>query len=124
MPDNKELTVFFDGACPLCRREIAFYRRRNGAEAIDWVDVSRSTGDTIVPGLSRTAALGRFHVRDVKGHLFSGGAAFAKLWLVIPSFRPLGRICQVWPLPGLLEIGYRLFLKFRPWLQARLRSRS
>lgn len=119
-----ELTVFYDGACPLCRREIAFYRRRKGADAVDWVDVSQTMGDMVVPGLTRDAALGRFHVRDADGLLLSGGAAFSRLWLALPSFRRLGRICQVWPMPGLLEIGYRFFLKFRPWLQARLRARS
>ena len=24
------LTVYYDGACPVCRREIGFYRKRTG----------------------------------------------------------------------------------------------
>lgn len=38
-PSGK-LTVYYDGACPLCRREIEFYRRRRGADAIEWVDAA------------------------------------------------------------------------------------
>ena len=34
------LTVWHDGACPLCRREIALMRRLDRAGAIDFVDAS------------------------------------------------------------------------------------
>ncbi len=30
--------VFFDGACPLCAREIEFYQKQEGASGIAWVD--------------------------------------------------------------------------------------
>ena len=30
--------VFFDGACPLCAREIEFYQKQEGASRIAWVD--------------------------------------------------------------------------------------
>jgi len=32
--------IFFDGECPPCRREIAHYRRLQGAELIEWVDIT------------------------------------------------------------------------------------
>ena len=33
-------TLYYDGACPLCAREIAFYRNLKGASDIRWTDVS------------------------------------------------------------------------------------
>ncbi len=30
-------TVYFDGSCPLCRREIALYRRLPQAAQLAWV---------------------------------------------------------------------------------------
>jgi demethoxyubiquinone hydroxylase (CLK1/Coq7/Cat5 family) len=121
---DKPLTVFFDGACPLCEREIGFYRRRPGAGAIGWVDINRCEGAVIAPGLSRADALARFHVLDADGSLVSGGAAFARLWEALPGFRWLGRLCRTAPIAWLLERGYDQFLKARPALQSLVRRRD
>ena len=76
------LTVYFDGSCPLCRREIAIYQRLPQALSMAWVDVStgQDTG-----GLSCEAAMARFHVRDSQGRLFSGAAAFSVMWRLFPA---------------------------------------
>ena len=71
MANARKLTVFYDGACPLCEREISFYRCRKGAEGIAWVDVSRSSEDEVTPGLSKNQALARFHIMDADGILVS-----------------------------------------------------
>jgi hypothetical protein len=34
-------TVYFDGMCPVCSREIATYRQLHGGGAINWVDALR-----------------------------------------------------------------------------------
>jgi predicted DCC family thiol-disulfide oxidoreductase YuxK len=115
--DTPRLTVFYDGGCPLCQREIAFYRRRRGAEGIAWQDVSAVSGDMAAPDLTRAAALGRFHVRDAMGNLHSGGAGFARLWRELPGFSLLGRLCLLRPVVPVVEAAYRLFLRIRPTLQ-------
>lgn len=116
------LTIYYDGSCPLCRREIAFYRRLPAAAQLDWVDVS--AGNTpLGAGLSCEAAMRRFHVRDANGQLLSGGAAFARLWRALPGWRVLGW-CFAWPpLSWALEAAYRAFLPVRPKLQRYFRSR-
>ena len=118
---SPRLTVFFDGACPLCRREIGFYRRRKGADRIDWVDVSRGDAESVAPGLCRTDALKRFHVRLADGRLESGGRAFAELWASLPAFRWLGVIARIPIIGAILERAYRGFLRIRPALTRRMR---
>ncbi len=110
-----ELTVYFDGSCPLCRREIALYRRQRGAERLLWLDVS--VGGHLGEGLSCEAAMRRFHVREAQGRLLSGGAAFARLWRALPGWRVLGWLFAGPPLSWGLEAAYRLFLPLRPRVQ-------
>jgi len=112
---SDKLTVYYDGACPLCRAEIGHYRKQDGSEAIDFVDLSGSPADP-APDLSKKAAMARFHVRDEEGALKSGAAAFALLWRNLPAWRWLGLIAD-WPGIGwLLERAYRAFLPLRPRL--------
>lgn len=116
MPDTPTpLTVYFDGSCPLCRREIALYRRQRGAERLAWVDVSAA--EALGEDLSCEAAMRRFHVREAQGRLLSGGAAFARLWRALPGWRVLGWTFAWPPLSWMLEGAYRLFLPLRPRLQ-------
>ena len=122
MAMSNKTTVFYDGACPLCQREIMFYRRRRGADHVTWIDVSRVVEEEIAPGLSRDQALARFHVINAEGKLVSGGQAFACLWTALPGFRRLGRIFQARPLGWILDQAYNLFLNIRPRLQTMVRS--
>ncbi len=107
------LTVWHDGACPLCRREIALMRRLDRAGAIDFVDAS--DGDATCP-IDRGALLARFHARE-DGVLLSGAAAFAAMWRAIPLLRPLGLAARTPWVLALLERAYRGFLRVRPRLQ-------
>ncbi len=111
MPDQTQ--VFYDGACPVCSREVALYRTRPGAEAFEWVDVHRAAPGELGPGLSRERALARMHVRTRDGRLLSGAAAFGAIWRGLPGFRWLGRLVSVPPISGFAEIGYRGFLLVR-----------
>lgn len=115
------LTVFFDGACPLCQREIAFYRRRREADRIAWIDVGQVAEKDVFNGLSRRDALRRFHVMRPEGTLASGGSAFVELWFLLPTFAPIGRVFRRNPLLFLLKAAYRLFLLSCPALQRILR---
>ena len=112
-----ELTVWHDGDCPLCRREIAMIRRLDHARAIRFIDAT--DGDVTCP-IDRADLLARFHARE-DGVMLSGAAAFAAMWRAIPLLRPLGLAArQPWVLM-LLERAYRGFLRIRPRLQRLVR---
>ena len=111
------LTVYFDGACPLCRREIGFFRRRRSDVEIDWVDVSASQSASLGPDLSRPLAMARFHVRLANGDLVSGARGFGELWAVTPGFRWLGTLARSTVAQAPLELAYRGFLLWRPFAQ-------
>ena len=111
----KDLTVWYDGACPLCRREIALMRRLDRAGAIRFVDVA-APGDEVACPIDRGELLARFHARE-DGVIVSGAAAFAAMWRAVPILRPLGLAAR-WPwVLALLERSYVGFLRIRPMLQ-------
>ena len=95
MTAQTPLTVYFDGSCPLCRREIDWYRRRPGSDDITWIDVSHEASAAGLPDIDRETALARFHVRLPDGSLVAGAPAFAELWRRLPGFRMLGGIARV-----------------------------
>ena len=70
------LTVYFDGACPVCSREVGFYDRIDRAGAIGWHDVSESEGDLGKDGVSQSDALARLHARLPDGQMVTGVQAF------------------------------------------------
>ena len=112
--------IYYDGACPLCRAEIDFYRRI-GTRA-RFHDL---TGGGATPvGVCRADALARFHVTDAGGRVRSGARAFAELWKASPgAWRILGHIAAVPPFVWIAEAVYRLFLRIRPRLQRLYRDR-
>ena len=108
-------TVYFDGACPVCRREIAHYRRLRGSDAIAWVDASSCNESALGPGLDRSLVLRRFHVREGDGTLISGAAAFVAIWRRLPAFAWLATLASLRPMPAVLDVGYWIFLRVRRW---------
>jgi predicted DCC family thiol-disulfide oxidoreductase YuxK len=109
-----KLTVYHDGACPLCAAEIALYRRAEGSDAVAFLDVA-DPGARPGVDLPRDRALARFHVREADGRLLSGAAAFAALWRTLPGWRWLGILVgQRWLLP-VAELAYRA----RIWRRSR-----
>ncbi|MFM6950140.1 MAG: thiol-disulfide oxidoreductase DCC family protein [Novosphingobium sp.] len=116
-PARNTLEVWYDGACPLCRREIALMRRLDRAGRIRFADVADPS--TACP-IDRAELLARFHARE-NGILLSGAAAFAAMWRAIPLLWPLGQVARLPLVLRGLEWGYRHFLRLRPRLQGLMR---
>jgi ubiquinone biosynthesis monooxygenase Coq7 len=110
------LAVLYDGACPLCRREIGVYQGLASSCPIAWTDVSRP--DAALPaGHTQGELMARFHVRQADGQVLSGAAAFVALWAALPGWRWLARLARLPGITPLMELGYRGFLRLRPRMQ-------
>ena len=108
------VTVWYDAACPLCRREIAVMRRLDRHGRIAFIAIGGGGADQCP--IDRDTLLARFHACE-DGRMVSGAAAFAAMWRAIPVLRPLGLAARSPWVLALLERGYRRFLKVRPRLQ-------
>jgi predicted DCC family thiol-disulfide oxidoreductase YuxK len=110
------LTVLYDGACPLCRREIGVYRGLQPSTPVCFADVSDAT-QPLPPGTAREQLMARFHVLRGDGRLLSGAQAFLALWAALPGWRWAAHIGRVPGAAWAMERAYRLFLRARPALQ-------
>ena len=110
------LTVLYDGACPLCRREIGVYRGLRPSTPVCFADVS-DAALPLPPGTTREQLLVRFHVRGRDGQLLSGAQAFLALWVALPGWRWLALAGRLPGAAWVMERTYRLFLRWRPMLQ-------
>jgi len=113
-----EVVVYFDGACPLCRREIGVYRGLTPTQPLRFVDLSHA--DAAELPSPRAALMARFHVRAADGRLIAGAPAFLALWAALPGWRWLARAGALPGVAPVLEWGYRGFLRVRPVLQRAL----
>ena len=112
-----DLTVYYDGSCPICGWEIDLYAKMRGAERIHWLDLMTADDTALGPGLTQETAAGKFHVRDAGGRLVSGGAAFVEIWSRLPALRWAARLGRTGPGRWVLERAYRVFLRILPILR-------
>jgi predicted DCC family thiol-disulfide oxidoreductase YuxK len=115
-PEQAPLTVLYDGACPLCRREIAVYQDLQASRPLYFADVS-DPALPLPPGATREQLMARFHVQTSDGRLLSGAEAFVALWASLPGWRWLARLGRLPGVAWLMERVYLAFLRVRPALQ-------
>ena len=112
------IEVYYDGECPLCRREIEWLRRRTPRSHVDLVDFTVPGFDFEALGRSRDALMGRIHARDTHGQWVTGVEVFRLLY----DAAGLGWVVAWtrWPiLDRLAERAYTLFARHRLRLTGR-----
>jgi predicted DCC family thiol-disulfide oxidoreductase YuxK len=105
--------VFYDGGCPLCRREIAHYRRIDSAARLRWVDAVNEPETLARHGLSLQQAMAELHVLDGDGRWQRGVDAFLVIWQQLPAYRWLAKLVTALGLRRPLGFFYRHFAAWR-----------
>lgn len=116
-PPAWEIEVFFDGACPLCRREMHFLSRRDRAGRIRFTDLA-APAFVPPPGLDHETLMARIHGRLPDGTLVEGVEVFRRLYAAV-GWRTLARVSR-WPvIAPLLDVAYGVFARNRLRLTGR-----
>ena len=77
------LTIFFDGACPICNREIALMKRLDRRRRLEFCDFSAQEYDAASRGFS-TEDLGTvIHARWADGSVITGVEVFRAMWQAV-----------------------------------------
>ena len=116
MPE--EIEVFFDGDCPLCRREIAMLRRLDGSRHIRFTDIADAEFDAGTLGVTREQLMAEINGRLPDGTWLTGVELFRRLYGAV-GFQRLVAVSRLPVVTQLLNAGYRLFAKNRLRLTGR-----
>ena len=121
---ESKLKVYFDGACHLCSREIAHYKKIDTASKLELVDISAKDFDAGREGLSAVNVNKYMHVRNSKGEIKTGVEAFLEIWSVFPQYNLIGKLVRNPLVRPFVNIGYHTFAALRPFLPKRKISDS
>jgi predicted DCC family thiol-disulfide oxidoreductase YuxK len=108
----QKLTLFYDGACPLCQAEILFLSGRNQAGLLNFVDINSKAYDPLKVGVSCEEALAAMYGQYADGTLIHGVTVFPEAYrrADLPS---LAWIFSRKSMQPILKMGYRFFAKNR-----------
>lgn len=115
---NFEIEVFYDGACPLCTREITMLRKRDRRARIRFTDIAAEGFDAGAVGLTWQALMARIHGRLPDGTIIEGVEVFRRLYAAV-GFSALVSVSRMPGLSQLLDLAYHLFAKNRLRLTGR-----
>ena len=108
-----KLTIFFDGGCPLCKREVDFLQSRNHKGYLSFIDINSSDFSLDFKyGISYKQAMERIHAFKSDGSIIKDIKVFQEAYSLIG----LGWIYAPRKLPILdkfIEFIYGLWAKYR-----------
>ncbi|GHE20724.1 thiol-disulfide oxidoreductase DCC family protein [Halomonas urumqiensis] len=125
MDAQAPITLYHDGHCPFCQKEVAWLSRHPNHERVVLVDIHAHGFDAQRLGTTFEAMMGKLHVRDDEGRWFIGMDASRALYAVL-GYRRLVWLSSLPGLHGMMNAGYRWFARRRVrlgrWWENRRRS--
>jgi predicted DCC family thiol-disulfide oxidoreductase YuxK len=109
---GSQVEVFYDGQCPLCRREIGMLQRLDRRRLIQFTDIADPAFDATRLGKTHVGMMGEIHGRLPDGTWIKGVEVFRQLYGAV-GFRWLVSLSR-WPgVRQALDVGYRVFARNR-----------
>lgn len=107
------ITIFYDGKCGACSREILYYQKKVPHNAFLWKDVIESADELVILNVSVTQALMALHAIDNGNQIQVGIDAFILIWTEIRGWRILAKIISFPVIKPLSILAYNKFAKVR-----------
>ena len=111
--NKPKLTIFFDGGCPLCKREVDFLQSKNQNGSLIFIDINTSDfSSDLKYGITYKQAMDRIHAMKSDGSVIKDIKVFQEAYSLIG----LGWIYAPTKLPILdkfIEFIYGLWAKYR-----------
>ncbi|WP_437225828.1 thiol-disulfide oxidoreductase DCC family protein [Planctomicrobium sp. SH661] len=123
LPFGKDVEVFYDGECPLCRREIDMLRRLDRLKRIRFTDLCAPDFHPESLGVTHEQLMAEIYGRLPDGTLIKGVEVFRRLYGAV-GFRWAVALTRLPGVRQILDVGYSLFARNRLRLTGRCQSGS
>jgi predicted DCC family thiol-disulfide oxidoreductase YuxK len=108
----KNITVFYDGNCPLCNWEISHLKQRDSDKHINFENIHCEQFAAKYPTLNKQNLDDILHVQQSNGQFQTGIDATYLLWDTVGLGKWLAPLKWKWLRPT-LKYSYLLFAKYR-----------
>ena len=109
---NHDIEVFFDGGCPLCRREIDVLRRWDRGGKIRFTNISSPDFQAAAVGMTDDALTAQMHGRLPDGTWLRGVEVFRRMYAAV-GFGPLVFLSRLPLISQVLDWAYIVFASNR-----------
>lgn len=106
------ITVYYDGTCGLCLRELKRYSKLDHDKKITWQDFKAPGFNPAQFGLTMDKLERAMHAKDEHGTVVSGIDAFIWIWRAC-GFNLLAKVVSLPMIKQLAVIVYRVIAKYR-----------
>jgi len=110
---SAKTVVWFDGSCPICRREVGHYRRIDRRSRINFIDLSHDPGLLNALGVATGEGMRRLHAMRSDGVIVDGAYAFAVIWNELPGYKWLAKLLYATCFLSALDRAYETFARWR-----------
>ena len=108
----QELTIFYDGACPLCLKEMQHLHRADRLEKIRFEDINCKQFQTHYPAVDKHSANRILHGMLADGSIILGLDVTCKAWGLVGKGRWISYLR--WPLiKQISDLVYLVFARYR-----------
>lgn len=112
--NTKMKTVYFDGKCGLCSKEIRYYQKIAPKGVFVWQDIAHDPQALRPLGIVQADALLYLHARDTDGRIFIGVDAFILIWAQLSfGWRLASWMARLPIVHPLLNLAYKAFAHYR-----------
>lgn len=113
MQSKNMITVFFDGKCGLCSKEINYYRKIAPDGIFIWHDITKSADDLKANGISLSQGLKLLHTKDIDGKFYVGVDSFILIWKQLKRWRLLAIFVSLPIIKQIINFAYKIFANWR-----------
>lgn len=107
------ITVFYDGKCGLCSKEINYYRNIAPDGVFNWQDITVSAEDLKKEGIRLCEGLKLLHAKDINGKIYIGVDAFILIWKQLKRWKLLAAIISLPLIRQATNFVYKIFASWR-----------